>query len=121
MLRNTAVTLPSSPSYEDAASNLSSAEGRNPLTAGLPSGWWPCIWGAACLGYSAFWIVESWRRAQAFLGPTKLNHLTQDLWCLILVLGSSYAFYRFYKHRSETLCLVLCLALAAAAVTWHRL
>jgi hypothetical protein len=121
MLRNTAVTLQSFHSYEDPASNLSPAEAGNPLSAGLPSVWWPCISGVACLVYSAFWIGESWRRAQALLGPTKLNHLTQDLWCLILVLGSGYALYHFYKHRSETLGIVLCLAVAAAAMTWHRL
>ena len=121
MLRNTAVTLPSVHPYQDPASDLSSAEGGNPLTTGLPSAWWPCIRGIACLVYSAFWIVESWGHAQALLGPTRLNHLLQDLWCLILVLGSSYALYQFYKHRSETLGIVLCLTLAAAAMTWHRL
>ena len=120
MLRNTAVTVQSFHSYDDPASNLSSAEG-NPLTTGLPSAWWPCIWGGACLVYSAFWIMESWRRAQVLLGPTKLNHLTQDVWCLILVLGSSYAFYQFYKRRSETLGIVLCMLVAGAAMTWHRL
>jgi hypothetical protein len=115
------VTLYSFHSYEDPASNLSSAEGENPLATGLPAAWWPCIWGVACLVYSAFWIGESWGRGQTLLGPTKLNHLMQDVWCLILALGSSYAFYQFYKRRSETLGIVLCLLVAGAAMTWHRL
>jgi hypothetical protein len=75
----------------------------------------------AYLVYSAFWVGESWGRAQALIGPTKLNHLTQDVWCLILVLGSSYAIHQFCKRRSETLGIVLCLLVAAAAMTWHRL
>jgi hypothetical protein len=45
----------------------------------------------------------------------------QDVWCLILALGSSYAFYQFYRRRSETLGIVLCLLMAGAAMTWHSL
>ncbi len=71
--------------------------------------------------YSAFWMEESWRTAQPLLGPTKVNHLTQDLWCLILTLGGGYLLYRFYKRRSETLGIMLCSLIAAAAMTWHRL
>ncbi|MEE1657084.1 hypothetical protein VB618_12820 [Microvirga sp. CF3062] len=74
----------------------------------------------ASLVYSVFWMAESWRAAQSLIGPTKVNHLAQDLWCLILVLGSSYAVYQFCRHRSERLSLVLCLLVAAAAMTWHR-
>ncbi|MCC2652048.1 MAG: hypothetical protein K0R61_1300 [Microvirga sp.] len=59
--------------------------------------------------------------AQPLIGPTKINYIAQDLWCLILALGSSYAVYQFCRHRSERLGLVLCLILAAAAMTWQRL
>jgi hypothetical protein len=66
-------------------------------------------------------MAESWRAAQPLIGSTKVNHLAQDLWCLILTVGGGYLLYQFYKHRSETLGLVLCLLAAAAAMTWHRL
>jgi hypothetical protein len=59
--------------------------------------------------------------AQPLLGPTKANHLAQDLWCLILTFGSGYLLYGFYKRRSETFGIVLCLLIAAAAMAWHRL
>jgi len=59
--------------------------------------------------------------AQPLIGATKINYIAQDLWCLILSLGSSYAVYQFCRHRSERLGLVLCLVLAAAAMIWHRL
>lgn len=98
-----------------------SSEDTNPLATGLPAIWWPSAWGVASLVYSVFWMVEGWRAAQPLLGPTKVNHLTQDLWCLVLILGGSYGHYQFYKRRSETLGIVLCLLLAAAAMTWHRL
>ncbi len=44
--------------------------------------------------------------AQPLRSPTKVNHLAQDLWCLILTFGSGYLLYRFYKRRSETLGIV---------------
>ena len=50
-----------------------------------------------------------------------VNHLTQDLWCLLLALGGGYGLYRFYKRRSETLGFVLCFLVAAAAMACHRL
>ena len=83
--------------------------------------WWPCVWGFASLVYSVFWMAESWRTAQPLSGPTQVNHLMQDLWCLILILGSSYAVHQFFRHRSERLGFILCLLVAAAAMTWHRL
>jgi hypothetical protein len=107
-------------SPSDSYADLS-AEGANPLATGLPAAWWPCVWIFASLIYSVFWMAESWRTAQPLFGATQVNHLAQDLWCLILVLGSSYAVYQFFRHRSERLCLVLCLLVAAAAMTWHRL
>ncbi|MBM1170471.1 hypothetical protein [Microvirga arabica] len=51
----------------------------------------------------------------------RINYLAQDLWCLMLVLGSSYAVYQFCRYRSERLGLVVCLLIAAAAMAWHRL
>jgi hypothetical protein len=66
-------------------------------------------------------MAESWGMAQPLIGPTKINYIAQDLWCLILALGSSYGVYQFCRHRSERLGLVLCLISAAAAMTWHRL
>ncbi|MBD2746398.1 hypothetical protein IC232_06745 [Microvirga sp. BT688] len=71
--------------------------------------------------YSIFWMAEGWSAAQPLIGPTKVNHLAQDVWCLILALGSGYAVYQFWRHRSERLGLVLCLLWIAAAMTWHRL
>jgi divalent metal cation (Fe/Co/Zn/Cd) transporter len=64
---------------------------------------------------------ESGSAAQSLIGPTKVNHLAQDLWCMILVLACSYAVYQFCRHRSERLGIVLCLLVAAAAMTWHSL
>ena len=115
------MALSSSDSCADPAPAPLSSEGANPLATGLPAIWWPCVWGFGSLVYSAFWMAESWRAAQRLLGPTKANHLAQDLWCLILILGSGYAVYGFYRHRSERLGFVFCLLIAAAAMTWHRL
>ncbi len=114
------MTLSFSDSYANPASELSSA-GINPLAAGLPTVWWPCVWGFASLVYSAFWMSQSWRTAQSLLGPTKVNHLAQDLWCLLLILGSGCLLYQFYKRRPKILGLVLCLLVAAVAMTWRHL
>jgi hypothetical protein len=115
------VTLSSSDSYSDLAPAPLSSEEANPLATGLPALWWRCVWSLGSLVYSMFWMAEGWRAAQLLIGPTKANHLAQDLWCLILVLGSGYAVYQFWRHRSERLGLVLCLLCVAAAMTWHRL
>jgi hypothetical protein len=66
-------------------------------------------------------MVESWRTAQPLLGSTQFNHLAQDLWSLILILGGSYAVYQFFRSRSERLGFLACLLVAAAAMMWHRL
>jgi hypothetical protein len=66
-------------------------------------------------------MAGSWKAAQPLIGSTRVSYFAQDLWCLILVLGSSYAVQQFCRHRSERLGLVLCLLVAAAAMTWHRL
>ena len=108
-------------SCADLVSTPSSSEENNPLATGLPTVWWPWVWGLASLAYSAFWMAESWRVAQPLRGPTKVNHLAQDLWCLILTFGSGYLLYRFYERRSEALGIVLCLLIAAAAMARHRL
>lgn len=115
------MALSSSDSFAKPASELPPSVANNPLAAGLPKVWWPCAWGLASLVYSVFWMTQSWRMAQPLVGPTKVNHLTQDFWCLILTLGSSYLLYQFYKRRWETLGLVLCLLVAAGAMILHRL
>jgi hypothetical protein len=115
------VTLSSSDSYTDLAPAPLSLEGANPLAAGPPAFWWQCIWGLGWLAYSVSWMAESWSAAHTLIGPTKTNYFAQDLWCLILALGGSYAVYQFNRHRSERLGLVLRLILAAGAMTWHRL
>ena len=66
-------------------------------------------------------MMESWEKAGSLRGPTKVNHLTQDLAGLLATLACSYAVYQFWKYRSETLGIVLGLIAAAAAMTWHRL
>lgn len=114
------MTISSPDTYADLASNPLSGE-RHPLTTGLPARWWAYVWSFSSLVYSGLWMAESWRTAQPLLGSTKVNHLMQDLWCLILVLGSSYAVYRFCRHRSERLGFALCLLGASAAMTGHRL
>ncbi len=115
------VTLPVSGSYNQIDVQPERVEMAHPLGLGLPSMWWPSVCGLASLVFGAFWMAESWRTAEPLLGPTKVHHLAQDLWGLILILGSGYALYQFYKRRSETFGIVLCLLLAAAAMTWHRL
>ncbi len=115
------MTLSSPERYTNLAPAPLASEGASPLATGLPGVWWPCVLSFVSLVYSIFWMAESWRAAQSLIGPTKVNHLAQDLWCLILVLGSSYAVYQFCRYRSERLGLVLCLLVAAAAMTWHRL
>ena len=112
------MTLPTSSSYEEL--EVPSAE-ANPLATGLPTAWWPTIWGLAALVFSAFWMVESWRAAKPLLGPTKANHLTQDAGGLLFTLGCCWAIYQFWKPRSKTLGVVLCALVAATAMTWQRL
>jgi hypothetical protein len=115
------VTISASDPYTDLAPAPLSSEGANPLATGLPAIWWPYVWGFGSLVYSMFWMAESWKAAQPLLGPTKVNYFAQDIWCLVLTLGSSYAVYQFCRHRSERLGLVFCLMVAVAAMTWHRL
>ncbi len=115
------MTLSSPEHYTNLAPAPLGSEGANPLATGLPGVWWPCVLSFVSLVYSIFWMAESWRAAQSLIGPTKVNHLAQDLWCLILTLGSGYLLYQFYKRRSETFGIVLCLLMAAAAMAWHRL
>ncbi len=115
------MTLPASGTYGELGSPARSDEEPNVLGAGLPAAWWPSIWGLASLAFSAFWIMESWRAAKPLLGPTKINHLTQDLWSLLVTLVCSFAIYQFWKPRLEALGTVLCIALSAIAMTWHRL
>jgi hypothetical protein len=117
----TAVTLPSPGSYEDLPSVASTAEAINPMGTGLPVAWWSSVGGAASLIFSVFWIMESWEKAGPLRGPTKVNHLTQDLAGLLATLVCSYAIYRFWKHRSETIGIVLGIVAAAAAMTFHRM
>jgi len=114
------VTLPFPGSYDEPHSTPSS-DALAPLETGLPSAWWPTVGGLASLVFSAFWLTESWEDAGPLLGPTKVNHLTQGLAGLLAALVCPYAMYRFWKHRSETLGLVLGLLTAAIAMTWHRL
>jgi len=92
----------------------------NPLETGLPAFWWPSVAGVVSFVFSIFWMLESWTDAALLKGPTKVNHLTQDLAGLLATLVCSYATYRFWKHRSETLDIVLGLLVAAAAMMWHR-
>jgi hypothetical protein len=105
------VTLPPSGSSEELDSVAFAAEAIYPLGIGLPAAWWPTVGGAASLIFAAFWMMESWEK----------NYLTQDLAGLLVVFVCSYAIYRFWKPRSETLGIVLALAAAAAAMTLHRM
>lgn len=97
------------------------AASSNPLSAGLPEAWWPCIWGIAALVYGSFWMTESWSTAKPLLGPTRINHLTQDLWSLLVTIVACCALYQFYKRRSQTLGILLTVIVAALAMMWHRL
>lgn len=87
----------------------------------MPAAWWPSIVAAASVIFSVFWIMGSWEQATELRGPTKVNHLTQDLAALLATLVFSYALYRFWKHRCEALGIVLGLVTAVAAIMAHRL
>jgi hypothetical protein len=115
------VTLPSPGSYEEFDSLAAPTEAVNPLGTGLPAAWWPSVGGVTSLIFSVFWMVESWEEAGSLQGPTKVNYLTQDVAGLLATLVCSYAIYRFWKERSETLGIVLGLVAAAAAMTLHRM
>jgi hypothetical protein len=65
--------------------------------------------------------MESWEQAGPLRGPTKVNYLTQDLAGLLATLVCSYAMYRFWEHRSESLGIILGLITAAAAMTLHHM
>ena len=113
------MTLPSPGSYEDLHSGAS--EAIDPMGAGLPAAWWPSVAGVSSLVFSVFWMMESWEEAGPLRGPTKVNFLTQSLAGLLASLVCSYAIYRFWKHRSATLGIILGLVAAAAAMTLHRM
>jgi hypothetical protein len=108
-------------SYEDLRSTTSTGEAINPMGTGLPDAWWPCVGCAASLIFSVFWMLESWEEAGPLRGPTKVNHLTQDLAGLLATLVCSFAIYRFWKHHSETLGIVLGLVAATAAMMLHHM
>ena len=113
--------LPSSGSYEELDYTAQPEESATPLSTGLPARWWPCISGLVSLGFSVVWMMESWRTAKPLLGFTKVNHLTQDLWGLLLTLGTCYVLYWLFKSHSKTLGFMLCLVVATLAMAWHRL
>jgi hypothetical protein len=115
------VTLPSPGSYEDLHSGASASEAIDPMGTGLPTAWWPSVAGALSFMFSVFWMMESWEEAGPLRGPTKVNFLTQSLAGLLASLVSSYAIYRFWKHRSETTGIVLGIAAAAGAMAFHRM
>jgi hypothetical protein len=71
--------------------------------------------------FSAFWMMESWEEAGPLRSPTKVNFLTQSLAGLLASLVCSYAIFRFWRHRSATLGIVLSLVAAAAAMTLRRM
>jgi hypothetical protein len=52
---------------------------------------------------------------------TKINHLAQDAWGLLVTLCCCYAVFRFWRQRSGSLGVALCSLVAAAAMAWHRL
>jgi len=114
------VTSPSPDSYDELTPVASSPEAANPLETGLPAFWWPSVGALVSFVFSVFWMTESWRATAHLQGPTKVNHLTQDLAGLLATLLCSYATYRFWKYRSETLGIVLGVLVAAAAMMWHR-
>ena len=93
----------------------------DPLNAGLPAAWWPFVWGLASLLFSAAWMMESWKASKSLLGMTKINHLAQDAWGLLVTLCCCYAVFHFWKPRWGSLGLALCSLTAAAAMAWHRL
>ncbi len=114
------MSLPSRDSYEERSPIGYADEPPNPLGTGLPNAWWPSVGGTVSLVFSVFWMMESWKDATFLYGPTKVNHLSQDLAGLLATLVCAYGTYRFWKHRSESLGIVLGLLVAAAAMTWHR-
>ncbi len=65
--------------------------------------------------------MESWEQAEPLRGPTKANQLMQSLAALLATLVCSYAVYRFWKHRHETLGIVLGLSVVAGAMVLHHL
>ena len=105
--------------YEGAESL--SPNDRDPLTAGLPTVWWSLVWSFAGLVFSALWMMQSWKASKPLLGITKINHLAQDAWGLLVTLCCCYAVLQFWKPRSASLGLALCSLTAAAAMAWHRL
>ncbi len=94
---------------------------KDPLTVGLPAAWWPLVWSLAGLLFSVVWMMESWKAGKPLLGMTKINHLAQDAWGLLVTLCCCYAVFQFWKPRSGPLGLALCSLTAAAAMAWHRL
>ena len=112
---------PSYDLYEGAEPVFSSDRTKDPLTVGLPAAWWPLVWALASLLFSAVWMMESWKASKPLMGMTKINHLAQDAWGLLVTLCCCYAVFQFWKLRSRSLGLALCSLTAAAAMAWHRL
>jgi hypothetical protein len=106
--------------YEGAGSAPSDRT-VDPLTAGLPRAWWSFVQVLAGLVYSALWMTESWKAGKPLLAMTKVNHVTQDLWGLLVTLGCCFAVMRFWKQRSGTFGILLCIMVAGIAIAGHKI
>jgi dolichyl-phosphate-mannose--protein O-mannosyl transferase len=115
------VSRPSYLPYEDVEPTSSRDRTAEPLTIGLPAPWWPFVGALASFAFSAVWMMDSWKAGKPLLGMTKINHLAQDAWGLLVTLCCCYAVFMFWKRRSGSLGLALCTLTAAAAMAWHRL
>ncbi len=107
--------------YEDGGSASPHNGTADPLTVGLPAAVWPLVWALVSLAFSALWMMDSWKAGKPLLGMTKINHLAQDAWGLLVTLCCCYAVFRFWRQRSGSLGVALCSLVAAAAMAWHRL
>jgi hypothetical protein len=92
-----------------------------PSAAGLPDSWQHYRWWYGGFIFSVLWAARSLKTGEALIGPTYLNHLTRDLWSLLVTLGVCYGIAQFCKSSSEKLAYGLCMLIAAGALAGHMM
>jgi hypothetical protein len=93
----------------------------NRAAIGVSASWKPWAWKLAILAFAIAWAMQGWEGSRLFLGPTRINYLTQDLWKGLVTLACCYAVFQISKRRAKTGGLILSLVIAATALTARSL
>lgn len=96
-----AFSVPASSNGPAHKAHAGEATGSRPT--GAPAARGLRIWKIAALTLAILWMVKSWHDAGHLLGPAKVNHLTQDLWRMLVAATCCYGAYHFLKPRVKSL------------------